>query len=133
MNSCHVISYRLKGNHEKHSLVFSIKWQLTTETLPSCVGWEKNENHKLMPRKVDLKHVLDPLCLAENSVDLNLKLMRWRLVPSLDLDKISSTDINELRVHLITKKTLIEYTNQLFDSLSLYANKSINIIEENKK
>lgn len=86
-----MISYRLKGNHEKHSLVFSIKWQLTTETLPSCVGWEKNENHKLMPRKVDLKHVLDPLCLAENSVDLNLKLMRWRLVPSLDLDKISST------------------------------------------
>ena len=86
-----MISYRLKANNAKHSLVFNIKWQLTTETLPSCVGWEKNENHKLMPKKVDLKHVLDPLCLAENSVDLNLKLMRWRLVPSLDLDKISST------------------------------------------
>lgn len=29
--------------------------------------------------------------LAESSVDLNLKLMRWRLVPSLDLDKVVST------------------------------------------
>lgn len=29
--------------------------------------------------------------LAESSVDLNLKLMRWRLLPSLDLDTISQT------------------------------------------
>uniref|UniRef100_A0A673A3U0 Ubiquitin-like modifier-activating enzyme ATG7 n=1 Tax=Sphaeramia orbicularis TaxID=375764 RepID=A0A673A3U0_9TELE len=29
--------------------------------------------------------------LAESSVDLNLKLMRWRLVPSLDLDKVINT------------------------------------------
>ena len=29
--------------------------------------------------------------LAESSVDLNLKLMRWRLVPTLDLDKVIST------------------------------------------
>lgn len=28
--------------------------------------------------------------LAESSVDLNLKLMRWRLVPSLDLEKVVS-------------------------------------------
>ena len=29
--------------------------------------------------------------LANQAVDLNLKLMRWRIMPSLDLDKISST------------------------------------------
>ena len=29
--------------------------------------------------------------LAESSVDLNLKLMRWRLIPSLDLEAVSST------------------------------------------
>ena len=29
--------------------------------------------------------------LASSSVDLNLKLMQWRLIPSLDLDKISQT------------------------------------------
>ena len=36
--------------------------------------------------------ILSASCrLAESSVDLNLKLMRWRLVPSLDLDKVVST------------------------------------------
>uniref|UniRef100_A0A668APX7 Ubiquitin-like modifier-activating enzyme ATG7 n=1 Tax=Myripristis murdjan TaxID=586833 RepID=A0A668APX7_9TELE len=34
---------------------------------------------------------MDPKRLAESSVDLNLKLMRWRLVPSLDLDKVVNT------------------------------------------
>ena len=29
--------------------------------------------------------------LAESAVDLNLKLMRWRLLPELDLDKIAQT------------------------------------------
>jgi hypothetical protein len=29
--------------------------------------------------------------LAEQAVDLNLKLMRWRIMPELDLDKVSST------------------------------------------
>jgi hypothetical protein len=29
--------------------------------------------------------------LADQAVDLNLKLMRWRIMPSLDLEKISST------------------------------------------
>lgn len=28
--------------------------------------------------------------LASQAVDLNLKLMRWRILPSLDLDKMSS-------------------------------------------
>ena len=32
-----------------------------------------------------------PHRLAESSVDLNLKLMRWRLLPSLDLDKVAKT------------------------------------------
>jgi ubiquitin-like modifier-activating enzyme ATG7 len=29
--------------------------------------------------------------LAEQSVDLNLKLMRWRLLPALDLPKLTAT------------------------------------------
>ena len=34
---------------------------------------------------------MSPESLAESSVDLNLKLMKWRLVPDLGLDKIAST------------------------------------------
>lgn len=29
--------------------------------------------------------------LAENSIDLNLKLMKWRVVPDIDLDKVRET------------------------------------------
>lgn len=29
--------------------------------------------------------------LADQSVDLNLKLMKWRIAPNLDLDKIKNT------------------------------------------
>lgn len=57
----------------------------------SAVGWEKNDKGKLGPRVVDLGPTMDPLRLANQAVDLNLKLMRWRIMPSLDLDKISST------------------------------------------
>ena len=29
--------------------------------------------------------------LADQAVDLNLKLMRWRILPALDLEKVAST------------------------------------------
>jgi ubiquitin-like modifier-activating enzyme ATG7 len=31
---------------------------------------------------------MDPKVIAENAVDLNLKLMKWRMLPSLDLETI---------------------------------------------
>ncbi|KAG6826696.1 hypothetical protein H0H92_014812 [Tricholoma furcatifolium] len=58
---------------------------------PSAVGWEKNPQGKLGPRMADLAPMMDPTRLASQAVDLNLKLMRWRILPSLDLDKISTT------------------------------------------
>uniref|UniRef100_A0A672Q9P8 Autophagy related 7 n=1 Tax=Sinocyclocheilus grahami TaxID=75366 RepID=A0A672Q9P8_SINGR len=58
---------------------------------PKSVGWEKNAKGAMGPRSVNLSECMDPKRLAESSVDLNLKLMRWRLVPSLDLDKVVST------------------------------------------
>ncbi|KAK5574485.1 hypothetical protein RB653_009738 [Dictyostelium firmibasis] len=55
------------------------------------VGWEKDTNGKIAPRFVSLASTMDPLKLAEQSVDLNLKLMRWRVMPSLELEKIKNT------------------------------------------
>jgi len=60
-------------------------------TRPSAVGWEKNVQGKLGARLADLAPMMDPSRLADQAVDLNLKLMRWRILPSLDLDKVSST------------------------------------------
>ncbi|XP_062564500.1 ubiquitin-like modifier-activating enzyme ATG7 [Armigeres subalbatus] len=54
-------------------------------------GWEANENGKLLPKLADMSKVMDPQILAERSISLNLTLMKWRLLPNLDLDIISRT------------------------------------------
>ncbi|OBZ65034.1 Ubiquitin-like modifier-activating enzyme ATG7 [Grifola frondosa] len=46
---------------------------------------------KLGPRVADLAPMMDPTRLANQAVDLNLKLMRWRILPSLDLEKVANT------------------------------------------
>lgn len=58
---------------------------------PQITGWEKNETQQLAPKRVNLSSLLDPKKLAEDAVNLNLRLMKWRLLPKLDLDKIAST------------------------------------------
>ncbi|EGG00390.1 uncharacterized protein MELLADRAFT_118051 [Melampsora larici-populina 98AG31] len=57
---------------------------------PSAIGWEKNSAGKLGPKMADLGPMMDPTRLADQAVDLNLKLMRWRILPDLNLDKIAS-------------------------------------------
>ena len=59
--------------------------------MPGVVGWEKNTKGQPGPRMANMRASMDPAKLAENSVDLNLKLMKWRLVPGLDLDRIKAT------------------------------------------
>ncbi|CAI4475517.1 BDN_1c_G0025370.mRNA.1.CDS.1 [Saccharomyces cerevisiae] len=56
-------------------------------------GWERNVQGKLAPRVVDLSSLLDPLKIADQSVDLNLKLMKWRILPDLNLDIIKNTKV----------------------------------------
>ena len=59
--------------------------------MPRVVGWERNASGKLAGRMVDLTEYMDPKKLADSSVDLNLKLMKWRISPTLNLDKIKQT------------------------------------------
>ncbi|KAI0703504.1 hypothetical protein C8T65DRAFT_696734 [Cerioporus squamosus] len=51
------------------------------------VGWEKIIHGKLGARVADLAPMLDPARLADQAVDLNLKLIRWGILPALDLEK----------------------------------------------
>ncbi|KAI7864677.1 E1-like protein-activating enzyme Gsa7p/Apg7p [Spinellus fusiger] len=91
INTCKVICYRetTTGSAEESLFLHTslpkqsqdIKW----------VGWERNANAKLSPRMADLGPLLDPARLANASVDLNLKLMRWRVMPDLDLERIKHT------------------------------------------
>ena len=56
----------------------------------STKGWELHKG-KYMPRRIDLSSMMDPIRLAEQSVDLNLKLMRWRLLPALNIPLLAQT------------------------------------------
>ncbi|CAN1229883.1 Ubiquitin-like modifier-activating enzyme atg7 [Linum grandiflorum] len=60
------------------------------QDVPSSVGWELSKG-RAVPRCVTLAKSMDPKRLAISAADLNLKLMRWRALPSLDLDKLAST------------------------------------------
>ena len=62
---------------------------LLLDDIPKAVGWEKNAGGKLGPRFADLAPLMDPKRLAETSVDWNLKLMRWRIMPDLQLERIA--------------------------------------------
>ncbi|KAK6176592.1 hypothetical protein SNE40_014847 [Patella caerulea] len=96
MESVNVLCFRDRSRDGvrdiSHSLLLNIKLEkLDDQVCPKCVGWEKNERQKLGPRMVNLSSTMDPTRLCESAVDLNLKLMRWRLLPDLNLEKIGST------------------------------------------
>ena len=56
-----------------------------------------------MPTPIDLKSSLDEATLASEAVDLNIKLMKWRVLPSLDLELIKNTKVtNKKRKRIST-------------------------------
>lgn len=52
------------------------------------VGWEPNERGKAGPRVADLRASLDTRLLMSQAVDLNLRLMKWRQWPQLQVDRL---------------------------------------------
>jgi ubiquitin-like modifier-activating enzyme ATG7 len=84
--------------HEARSIVLNIKLDQTTtdasaasHELPKITGWEKNAAGKVVSKIANLGEYMDPQRLADQAVDLNLKLIKWRIAPSLDLDSIKNT------------------------------------------
>ncbi|KAL3617044.1 Autophagy protein 7 [Castilleja foliolosa] len=61
------------------------------QNMPNVVGWEVNNRGKKGSRCISLAKTMDPTRLAIEAADLNLKLMRWRQLPSLNLNVLSST------------------------------------------
>ncbi|QNP96114.1 YALIA101S04e04478g1_1 [Yarrowia lipolytica] len=68
-----------------------LEWKRGDGELGAWTGWEKNSAGKLLPKQTNLGPLLNPLQLASQAVDLNLKLMKWRIAPELDLDTIKHT------------------------------------------
>lgn len=57
------------------------------------VGWELNARAKPGPRSVNLRPLLDPNHLAIQAADLNLRLMKWRMIPELNVERLQSTKV----------------------------------------
>jgi len=58
----------------------------------SFAGWEKkNLKGEAKPKFVNLSNSMDLKQIVENAVELNLKLMRWRVLPSRDLERVFAT------------------------------------------
>ncbi|XP_055538538.1 ubiquitin-like modifier-activating enzyme ATG7 isoform X2 [Wyeomyia smithii] len=77
----------------KFSIVYQVQIphdELDLDEAP-WIGWEANDNGKLLPRMADMAKIMDPLTLAKESISLNLTLMKWRLLPDLDLEIIRKT------------------------------------------
>nr|XP_034185351.1 ubiquitin-like modifier-activating enzyme atg7 [Osmia lignaria] len=88
----------IRGNKAQNSIVFKLKTKEYEDSKKirnyvfgcSLVGWERNAAGKMGPTIVDLSHTMDPAKLSDRAINLNLKLMKWRLVPDLDLEKVSN-------------------------------------------
>ena len=106
LHDIQVLCYRDKHNTREHpnSLILHLtsstddqqpkpafEADLKTGSMPKATGWERSPAGKLTSMTTDLSAYLDPTKLADQAVDLNLKLMKWRIAPSLDLTTIQST------------------------------------------
>ncbi|THX41474.1 E1-like protein-activating [Aureobasidium pullulans] len=60
-------------------------------SMPKITGWERDTRSRNSSRIVDMGAYMDPTRLADAAVDLNLKLIKWRIAPSIDLDIIKET------------------------------------------
>eukprot|EP00038_Savillea_parva_P003958 m.132452 g.132452 ORF g.132452 m.132452 type:complete len:714 (+) comp11334_c0_seq1:176-2317(+) len=52
-------------------------------------GLEVDKKGRLRPRTLNLSASMDPIKLATSAVGLNLSLMRWRLQPDIELEKVA--------------------------------------------
>ena len=87
--------------HEAQSLILRINCSNAStvakptaaeaDALPTVTGWEKNDRGKIVHRITSLADYMNPQRLAEQAVDLNLKLIKWRISPHLNLDVVKNT------------------------------------------
>ena len=97
LTKVNILCYRdsWSRRHEARSVILPLEMQpvddMEIKEMPKVTGWERSRNGKLQAQQVNLGEYMDPARLADSSVDLNLKLMKWRLAPDLDLEKIKNT------------------------------------------
>jgi ubiquitin-like modifier-activating enzyme ATG7 len=86
-----ILSYRDHAHTDTGSKSFWIDVEIAgIAKVPKVTGWERNAAGKLAPKMSDLGALVNPEQLANQAVDLNLRLMKWRIAPEVDLDSIQN-------------------------------------------
>ncbi|KAG9238437.1 autophagy-related protein-like protein 7 [Amylocarpus encephaloides] len=97
LDKVQILSYRdvHARRHEARSRIFLLETtqpgQQDSNVMPRVTGWERNSLGKLSAKVTSLAQYMDPTQLADQAVDLNLKLMKWRIAPDLNLEKLKET------------------------------------------
>ncbi|TDZ54798.1 Ubiquitin-like modifier-activating enzyme ATG7 [Colletotrichum trifolii] len=91
-----ILCYRdvRSSRHAARSIILPLEMDavetLAATKMPKITGWERDCDSKLRARIANLGEYMDPKRLADQSMDLNLKLMKWRIAPKLELDPIKN-------------------------------------------
>ncbi|KIH63716.1 hypothetical protein ANCDUO_05979 [Ancylostoma duodenale] len=64
--------------------------EMKVNDFPPTVGWERTHEGKMVPQFADMRKQFDPKKLMDQSVGLNLSLIKWRLVPEMRLERYTS-------------------------------------------
>lgn len=96
LDKAQILCYRdtQSRRQEARSLVLLLEsdnLNIESSLMPKTTGWERNTNGKLSPKTIDLAQYMDPYILANSAVELNTKLIKWRIAPNLNLEKIKTT------------------------------------------
>ncbi|KAL8840935.1 MAG: hypothetical protein Q9170_001128 [Blastenia crenularia] len=105
LHKLQVLCYRdiQPRREDARSLVLNLALGESTETsnaddgtaleqaMPRVSGWERSDKGKISSKIANLGDYMDPVRLADQAVDLNLKLIKWRISPGLDLDIVKRT------------------------------------------
>ncbi|RMZ82231.1 hypothetical protein DV738_g1774, partial [Chaetothyriales sp. CBS 135597] len=86
-----ILCYRETPSRGEAARSIILDMEVRQQPKKRVVGWERDNRNRLAGRHVNLTEYMDPLKLADSAVDLNLKLMKWRIAPGLDLDAIQKT------------------------------------------
>jgi len=84
-----LINVKIDVEVESGNEVRVMKSDIETRDI-NYTGWCINHKGKLGSRQINLSSLMKPEKLAAQATDLNLKLMKWRIAPDLDLETIKS-------------------------------------------
>ena len=68
-----------------------LKLRIKNETPEFYKGLLQSQKKVIKPDVIDMQQYLNPDQICKSALSMNNKLMKWRLVPDLDLDNISNT------------------------------------------